>query len=165
MLPLSLQSAIYSRYLESVSTTWTLTTLASLQHTTNHEISCHSARQVPCLTLRESTIPVYLAIYGQWLLCHHSYTCTCLDHELRTTWVIKIQCVPTCKSCLLHVYPWRHTHDKMYQALSLLSGKSLGMRLYKNIFSQYCTHSRLGPPSVFVAEVYLPPIYLQFKPP
>ena len=33
----------------------------------------------------ESTTPVYLVIYGcyrQWFMCHFSYVCTCLDHEL-----------------------------------------------------------------------------------
>ena len=90
VLPLFLQSALYScprrtsRFLEAVATTRTTTTLA--YNTTTHEISCHSARQVPYLMLLESTTPVYLAIYGccsQRFLCHGSYTCTCLDHELK----------------------------------------------------------------------------------
>ena len=90
VLPLSLQSVLYScprrtsQFLEAVATTWTTTTLA--YNTTNHEISCDSARQVPCLMLWESTTPVYLAIYGccsQRILSHHSYTCTCLDHKLK----------------------------------------------------------------------------------
>ena len=36
--------------------------------------------------LLESTTPVYLAIYSccsQRFLCHRSYACTCLDHELK----------------------------------------------------------------------------------
>ena len=87
VLPLSLQSALYScsrgssQFLEAVAitrTTMTLsTTLAS--NTTNHKISYHSARQVPCLMFWESTTPVYLAIYGccsQQFLCYRSYTCT-----------------------------------------------------------------------------------------
>ena len=55
VLPLCLQSALYScprrtsRFLEAVATTRTTTRLA--YNTTNHEISCHSARQVPCLML------------------------------------------------------------------------------------------------------------------
>ena len=89
VLPLSLQSAIYScprrtsPFLEAVATTWTTTTLA--YNTTNHEISWHSACQVPRLMLWESTTPVYLAMYGccsQWFLCHRSYVCTGLNHEL-----------------------------------------------------------------------------------
>ena len=89
LLPLSLQSALYScprrtsRFLEAVATTWTTMTLA--YNTTNYEISCHSVRQVLCLMLWESTTPVYFAIYGccsQRFLCHRSYGCTCLDHEL-----------------------------------------------------------------------------------
>ena len=35
--------------------------------------------------MSESTTPVYLAIYGccrQWFMCHFSYVCICLDHEL-----------------------------------------------------------------------------------
>ena len=84
------QSALYScprrtsRFLEAVATTRTTTTLA--YNTTNHKISCHSARQVPYLMLLESTTPVYLAIYdccSQRFLCRRSYTCTCLDHELK----------------------------------------------------------------------------------
>ena len=68
VLPLSLQSALYScpritsRFLEAVAATRTTMTLA--YNTTNHEISCHSARQVLCLMLWESTTPVHLAIYG-----------------------------------------------------------------------------------------------------
>ena len=42
-----------SRFLEAVATTRTTTTLA--YNTTTHEISCHSARQVPHLMLLEST--------------------------------------------------------------------------------------------------------------
>ena len=54
--------------------------------TTSHEISCHSAHQVPYLMLLEFTTPVYLGTYSccsQQFLCHRSYACTCLDHELR----------------------------------------------------------------------------------
>ena len=89
VLPLSLQSASYScprrtsRFIEAVAITRTTTTLA--YNTKNHEISCNSARQVPCLMFWESTTLVYLAIYGccsQRFLCHRSYACTCLDHEL-----------------------------------------------------------------------------------
>ena len=72
-----------SWFLEAVVTTWSTTTLAS--NTTNHEISCHSAHQVPCLILWESTTLVYLAIYdccSQRFLCHNSYICTCLNHKL-----------------------------------------------------------------------------------
>ena len=42
--------------------------------------------RVSYLILLESTTPVYLAIYGycsQRFLCHRSYACTCLDHELK----------------------------------------------------------------------------------
>ena len=90
MLPFSLQSALYScprrtsRFPEAVATTRTTMTLA--YNTTTHEISCHSAHQVPYLMLLESTTLVYLAIYSccsQRFLCHGSYTCTCLDHELK----------------------------------------------------------------------------------
>ena len=55
-------------------------------NTTTHEISCHSARQVPYLMLLESTTPVCLVIYGycsQRFLCHRNYACTCLNHELK----------------------------------------------------------------------------------
>ena len=132
VLPLCLHSALYScpcrtsRFLEAVATTWTTTTLA--YNTTNHEISCDSARQVPCLMLWESTTSIYLAIYSccsQQFLCHRSYACTCLDHELEL-----------CGRDSVHahvqssrVYPWRHARDKMYQALPNLSRESLGMRL------------------------------------
>ena len=85
VLPLSLQSASYScprrtsQFLEAVVTTRTTTTLA--YNTTNHEIS---------------TTPVYLVIYGccsQQFLCHRSYTCTCLNHELELCG--RIPCMPT----------------------------------------------------------------------
>ena len=59
------------------------------------------------LTLWESATPVYLAIYGccsQWFLCHHSYACACLDHELRTMWAWFCACPQVIKSCLPHVY-------------------------------------------------------------
>ena len=55
-------------------------------NTKNHGISCHSAYQVPCLVLWESTTPAYLVIYGcysQRFLCHRSYACSCLNHELQ----------------------------------------------------------------------------------
>ena len=73
-----------SRFLEAMAITRTTTTLA--YNTTTHEISCHSAHQVPYLMLLESTTLVYLVIYGccsQRLLCHRTYTCTCLAHELK----------------------------------------------------------------------------------
>ena len=61
------------------------TQTTTLAYNTTQEISCHSARQVPYLMLLQSTTPVYLAIYGcfsQRFLCHRSYACTCLNHEL-----------------------------------------------------------------------------------
>ena len=133
VLPSSLQSVIYScprrtsRFLESVATTRTTTTLA--WHTTNREISCHSAHQVPCLTLRESTTPVYLAIYGccsQQFLCHRSYACTCLDHEHRTTWAGFRECPRAIKLCLPRVYPWHHACDKCTRLSPSLAGRALG---------------------------------------
>ena len=87
VLPSSLQSVIYSCprgtswCLESVATTQT--TKALTTHN-NHEISCHSACQVLCLTLWESTTLVYFVIYSHYsqcfLFCHPSYTC----HKLQT---------------------------------------------------------------------------------
>ena len=47
--------------------------------------------------------------------------------SIRTMWAGFRECPRTIKSAW--VYPWRHTHDKMYQALPLLSRESLGMRL------------------------------------
>ena len=141
MLPLSLQSALYScprrtsRFLEAVATTRTTMTLSMTlaSNTTNHEISCHSARQVPCQMFWESTTPVYLAIYGccsQPFLCHRS---TCLDHELELcgwdsvhayTQLSRVYLAST-----LDVYPWCNARDKMYQALPNLSRERLGTRL------------------------------------
>jgi len=72
VLPSSLQSALYSCphrtswCLESVATTQT--TKALTTHN-NHKVSCHSACQVPCLTLWESTTPVYLVIYSHYSQC------------------------------------------------------------------------------------------------
>ena len=126
VLPLSLQSAIYScphrasRFLESVVTTQTTTTLAyNTQHTTKF-LAIQPSCLVPCLTLENlATTLVYLAIYGccrQRLLCHHSCACTCLNHhKFRTTWACTcldrhdrglndiggIPCIPT---QLCHVY-------------------------------------------------------------
>ena len=83
VLPLYLQSALYSitsRFLEPVATTRTMT-LA--YNTTNHDIFCHSARVVSCLMLWESTTQVYLAICScgsKRFLCHRSYACNGLDH-------------------------------------------------------------------------------------
>ena len=97
-------------------------------NTTNHKLSCHSARQVLCLMVWEYTTPFYLAIYGccsQRFLCHCSYPCSCLDHELE--YVGRIPCV--IKSCLPRIYPWRYTRDKIYQTLPDLIWESLGTRL------------------------------------
>ena len=45
-------------------------------------------------------------------------------------WTDFCTCPCAIKFCLpSHVYSWHHTHDKMYQVLSLLSGESLVTRL------------------------------------
>ena len=123
VLPLSLQSAIYSCphrtswFLEAMVTTRTTTTLP--YNTTTQEISCRSAHQVLFLMLWESTTPIYLAIYGccsQQFLCYCSYECTCLDHKLELCGQ---------DSARAYVYPWCHACDKMYQALSpTLAGRA-----------------------------------------
>ena len=51
-------------------------------------------------------------------------------------------CPRAIKSCLPRVYPWRHARDKMYQALPLLSGESLGTRLSPN--STWTTQNSLN---------------------
>ena len=78
------------------------------------------------LTIWESTTLVYLwftAACSQRSLCHDSYMCTCLNHELQTTWADFHVCPHTIKSCLLCVYPWCHARDKKYQAPPSLVGR------------------------------------------
>ena len=91
--------------------------------------------KVPCLTLWESTTLVYLAIYG-WCRqqCCAIVATRVLASITSSKWhgrdSINFRACPhAIKSCLPHVYPGRHAHEKMYQALSFLSGESLGMRL------------------------------------
>ena len=85
VLPLSLQLALYScprrnsRFLEAVATTRTTTKLA--YNTTNYKflaiqpVRCH----VWC---SENLLHRFTLRFSQRFLCHRSYACTCLDHEL-----------------------------------------------------------------------------------
>ena len=98
----------------------------------------------------EFTKLVYVAIYdyhSQWLLCHHTCSCACTrcDHKLQATWADASHmprllfcmqrgknslgmrlctCPHAIKSCLPCVYPWRHTHDQLYQTLPLLNERA-----------------------------------------
>ena len=101
------------------------------------KFSCHSARQVPCLTQWEPTSPVYLVIYS----CVASSFRATLDHKFQTMWADFCVCLRTINSCLLCVYPWCHVHVKMYQALPFLSGMSLGTRLAGWLKKVYCHYS------------------------
>ena len=89
VLPLCLHSALYScpcrtsRFLEAVATTRTTMMLA--YNTTNHKISCHQLVRchVWCYEnlLHRSTL-WFTAAVASGFLCHCSYVCTCLNHEL-----------------------------------------------------------------------------------
>ena len=116
VLPLSLQSAIYScpcrisRFLQSVATTWTTTTLAySTKQITNflaiQPVWCRVWH--PDNLLHRSTLRFTTAVDSVFCIIV-IYACTCLDHELRMTWVGFCECPHAIKSCLPHVYPWRH---------------------------------------------------------
>ena len=132
----SLQSAIYScthrtsEFLESVVTTRTITTLAySKQQITKFLI----IQLVRCPVWHSENL-LHHSIYGhcsQWFLCHRSYTCTCLEHELWTM-CAGFHAAHT-RLHVSHVYPWCHAHDKMCQALSLLSRESPGTRLTRKL--------------------------------
>ena len=141
VLPSSLQSVIYSyprrtsRFLESVATTRTTTMLAY----NTRQITKFLAIQPVCCRvwhpenlLHRSTLRFTIAV-GSGFCIIISYVCTsagiCLDHELRTMWVGFRECLCAIRSCPPRVYPWCHACDKMYQALPLLSGESLGTRL------------------------------------
>ena len=97
VLPLSLQSASYScphrtsRFLEDVATTRTTTMLAC--NTTNHEISCASTHQMPCLTLWESTLRFTAAVASGF--CAIVATCV-LASITSSNYVGGIPCVSTC---------------------------------------------------------------------
>ena len=124
----------------------------SLQHTTNWSQNFLPLDSSGAMSEHWENLinMVYVAIYScrsQWFSCDDSYACICCDHSLQAAWVdfcVCWSCAETTflhtegkntlgtrlcayphaiKSCLLHVYPWRHTHDKLYQALSLLNGE------------------------------------------
>ena len=86
----------------------------------------------------QSTTLLYLAIYG---CCLGSGFCTIvamhvLDSITSSKWcgwdsVNFCACPHAIMSGLPRIYPWRHTHDKLYKALPLLSRESLRKRLKK----------------------------------
>ena len=100
----SLQSAIYKD--------------ASLQVTTHNESL--AIQPIRCRVWHSENLQI---------LCHRSYMCTSLDHELWTTWVGFCACPFAIKSCPSCVYVGHNACDEMYQALSLLSGENLQMSL------------------------------------
>ena len=111
VLPSSLQSAIYScprrtsRFLESVAKTRTTTTLAYKSR--SFLPFSLSGAVSDTLRIYYTGLPCNLWLLQAAIFVIVSYACTCLDHELRTTWA------GFCE----------------YQVLPLLSGKSLGTRL------------------------------------
>ena len=73
----------------------------------------------------QSTLWVMAAVPS--CFCAIAATCVLASSKLRGG--IFRACPHAIKSCLPRVYPWRHARDKVYQALSLLSGESVGTRL------------------------------------
>ena len=81
---------------------------------------CGSTHQVSTVLLREQT----------WKFV--SRIGCCANTEIQGLYVVLAltsEDPHTVKSCLPRIYPWCHTRDKMCQALPLLSGDSLGMKL------------------------------------
>ena len=146
VLPSSLQSAIYScprrtsRFLESVVTTRTTTTLAyNIPQITKN--CCYSAARYRVWHSENLLHRLRCDLQLLWpaVLCLRNYACTCLGHKLRTMWAGFRACPHAIKSCLPRVYPWRHARDKMYQALPFLySGKTLGTRLLAIVQHIFC---------------------------
>ena len=117
MLPLSLQSVLIyncpcrtSRFLEAVATTQTTMTLPyNTQQSQNFLPFSPSGAMSDAL---RSTTLVYLAICNccsQRLLCHRSYACTCLDHELDLCgWDAVHAHVQLCRAYLMSTFDVTH---------------------------------------------------------
>ena len=108
----SLQSVIYScprrtsRFLQSIATTRTTTTLAYNTQQITKFLAIQSVWygvRHPENLLHRSTLRFTTAVGSGFYII--SYACTCLDHELRTTWAIFRECLRAIKSCLPRVYP------------------------------------------------------------
>ena len=91
-LHFAVNDVVHAELVDFLSQCRTITT----PHTTNSGTKFVAFQPVRCRVWHSKNLLYrlrFMASINQWFMCNRSYSCTSLDHELRTTWAIS--CVST----------------------------------------------------------------------